>query len=338
MSIKTWLENEHIEFLENFDFSKRSWIKAGGKSEYFIKPKNLDELTSLLNYFKSNKIKFYTLGNISNVIVRDGLIKTPIVNLNNYNKIEILREKDNEILIKVNSGVSMNKLVKFLTEKEIYNLSGSVGIPGTVGGAIFMNASSFEDQLSNYVHEVESLNEDGNLEIFKKKECAFKWRSSIFKNKKNIITNVILFFKRKTEISEKEKDKKKKFILERSYFQENRLPNLGSLFATRDLYKDIKNISLIYYILYLIKKIFSVVAKQISDESLIKTRKQLSRVYGYFFNIKKNSKFRISDKTINCIVNCGSESSKEGIELIEGLEQKFKNKVNLEIIILKNIE
>ena len=71
---------------------------------------------------------------------------------------------------------------------------------------------------------------------------------------------------------------------------------------------------------------------------MIKTRKQLSRIYGYFFNIKKNSKFRISDRTINCIVNCGSESSKEGIQLIESLEQKFKNKVNLEIIILKNIE
>ena len=166
------------------------------KSEYFIKPKNLNELTSLLNYFKSNKIKFYTLGNISNVIVRDGLIKTPIVNLNNYNKIEILREKDDEILIKVNSGVSMNKLVKFLTEKGIYNLSGSVGIPGTVGGAIFMNASSFEDQLSNYVHEVESLNE--MLEIFKKR-VAFKWRSSIFKNKK-YNTNTILFFKKNRNI------------------------------------------------------------------------------------------------------------------------------------------
>ena len=168
--------------------------KSWGKSEYFIKPKNLNELTSLLNYFKSNKIKFYTLGNISNVIVRDGLIKTPIVNLNNYNKIEILREKDDEILIKVNSGVSMNKLVKFLTEKGIYNLSGSVGIPGTVGGAIFMNASSF-GQLSNYVHEVESLNEDGNLN-FKKKSVPLNGEF-YFKNKKNIITNTILFFKKK---------------------------------------------------------------------------------------------------------------------------------------------
>lgn len=338
MNIKTWLENENIEFLENFDFSKRSWIKAGGKSKYFIKPKNLNELKSLLNFFKLNKIKFYTLGNISNVIVRDGLIKTPIINLNNYNKIEILREEDEEILIKVNSGVSINKLVKFLTEKKIYNLDGSIGIPGTVGGAIFMNASSFEDQISNYVHEVESVNENGDLEIFKRKDCDFKWRSSIFKNKKNIITNTTLFFKRESKISAREKDKKKKFVLERNYFQENKLPNLGSLFATKDLYKDIKNVSLIYYILYLIKKFFSVIAKQISDESLIKTRKQLSRIYGYFFHIKKNSQFKISDKTINCIVNCGSKTSQEGIELIESLEQKFKKKVNLEIIILKNIE
>ena len=246
MSIKTWLENENIEFLENFDFSKRSWIKVG-KSNTLLN-QNLNELTSLLNYFKSNKIKFYTLGNISNVIVRDGLIKTPIVNLNNYNKIEILREKDDEILIKVNSGVSMNKLVKFLTEKGIYNLSGSVGIPGTVGGAIFMNASSFEDQLSNYVHEVESLNEDGNLEIFKKKECAFKWRSSIFKNKKNIITNTILFFKKKQKYLKKKKTKEKIYFEEKLF--QKMTTKLRSLFATRDLYKDIKNVA-VYYILYL---------------------------------------------------------------------------------------
>ena len=49
MNIKSWLNTENIDFIENFDFSKRSWIKAGGKSEYFIKPKNLNELTSLLN-------------------------------------------------------------------------------------------------------------------------------------------------------------------------------------------------------------------------------------------------------------------------------------------------
>ena len=158
------------------------------------------------------------------------------------------------------------------------------------------------------------------------------------KRKKVLLPIQLYFLKKKTKISQKEKDKKKKFIFERSYFQEKKLPNLGSLFATKDLYKDIKNISLIYYILYLIKKIFSVIAKQISDESLITTRRQLSRLYGYFFDIKKNSKFKISDKTINCIVNCGSEKSREGIELIENLEKKFKEKVRLEIIILKNIE
>ena len=337
MSLKTWLKTENIKFIENFDFSKRSWIKAGGKAEYFIKPENLDELLSIIRYFRLNKLSFYTLGNISNVIIRDGLIKTPIINLNNYNKIEVLSSNRSEILIKINAGASMNKLVKFLTDNEIYNLSGSVGIPGTVGGAIYMNASSFEDQLSNYVHGVESIDEFGNLEILKKEECDFKWRSSIFKNKKNIITDIILLFK-KTITSQKDKEKKKKFIIERSYFQENRLPNLGSLFATKDLYKDIRNISIIFFILYLIKKISSVLAKKISNKSLIKTRKELSKLYSYFFNIKKNAKFKISDKTINCVVNCGTEKSKDGIELIENLKKRFKNKVDLEIVILKNIE
>lgn len=85
--ITNFLEKKKIFYIENFQLKKESWLKAGGDFKVLIQPKDLNEIHDVLFFFKNNEINFYTVGNISNVIFRDGMIRTPIINLKNLIKL-----------------------------------------------------------------------------------------------------------------------------------------------------------------------------------------------------------------------------------------------------------
>ena len=117
-NIQNWLSINKIDFISNFDLKKKSWIRAGGLIQTYIIPKNIDELKNLILFFKKNNIKFYTLGNISNTLIRDGIILTPIINLS---KIDFIVEKKNSQSLELNvgAGVSIPKFANFLIKRGI---------------------------------------------------------------------------------------------------------------------------------------------------------------------------------------------------------------------------
>ena len=184
-----FLNKNNIFFIENFDLKKKSWLKAGGIFELYIQPKDLFEIRSLLEFLKEKKIKFYIVGNLSNIIFRDGKIKTPIINLKKFDKIVLDQSNENVIKLNVCSGVSIFKLVNFVsTTLKISGLEGLVGIPGSIGGAIYMNASSYDSYISEFLKEVEFIDQNGDLIKFDKKKLDMGWRSSIFHNMKNLLS------------------------------------------------------------------------------------------------------------------------------------------------------
>ncbi len=281
-----FLNKNNIFFIENFDLKKKSWLKAGGIFELYIQPKDLFEIRSLLEFLKEKKIKFYIVGNLSNIIFRDGKIKTPIINLKKFDKIVLDQSNENVIKLNVCSGVSIFKLVNFVsTTLKISGLEGLVGIPGSIGGAIYMNASSYDSYISEFLKEVEFIDQNGDLIKFDKKKLDMGWRSSIFHNMKNfVILNAIFEFP-KDEISNLDEIQKKieKTKNHRIKFQEKKFPNLGSLFATKDLYQDISKFNFFYRLLYLTNKILSkLLIKFFNENSLIYYRKFLVSVYSFF--------------------------------------------------------
>ena len=100
----------------------------------------------------NEKIDFYPVGNLSNTLIRDGQIYTPIINLKNIKEpIVKLDDNENYILLKVSSGLSIFKFVSYISNNlHISGLEGMIGIPGTIGGAMLTNASSYDHVFQNF--------------------------------------------------------------------------------------------------------------------------------------------------------------------------------------------
>ena len=85
--ISKWLINNKIDYINDFNVSIRSWLKAGGTIKTYITPKDEQETIKVVNFLKDKKYDYKILGNLSNIIIRDGLIFTPILNLSKLNQI-----------------------------------------------------------------------------------------------------------------------------------------------------------------------------------------------------------------------------------------------------------
>ena len=336
--IYPWLNENKIKNSKNYAVSSKSWLKAGGVIKNFITPENIDDCVKVLKFFKQNNIKSYTLGNISNIIIRDGNIFTPIINLHNLSDINENKIND-ELLLKVNAGTSMSKFSKFVTNKGFTGCEGLVGIPGSVGGGIVMNAGSYGSCISDFLISVECLDINGDFKTFKKNELNLSFRKSIFQTNNFLILNANFIIHKNINIGKKKTSSiMEKIIFLRSNTQEKILPNLGSIFSTKDLYKDLKNKNIFFYLSYYLYKISSFLIYKFSNKNLFNFRKLAVKFYVFLLNLDTSKGFSLSDKTINSLVNNGSLKADDAIELIKDMKLKIGNCAELENIILDDIE
>jgi UDP-N-acetylmuramate dehydrogenase len=336
--LEIWLSENKIKFYKDFNIKYKSWLKAGGIVKNFITPNNETDCIKLIKFFYENKFAFYVLGNISNIIIRDGIINTPIINLHKLSDI-FEKQTHEEFKLKVNAGTSMLKFSKYLINKGITGCEGLLGIPGTLGGGIVMNASSYGSCISDYLVSVEYIDENGKLFSLNKSEINFGFRKSLFQDKKCLILNINFLFPLKNLVGTKKTIKRSKKVIDhRSNFQENTLPNLGSMFATYDLYKDLKKKNFLFYITYFIYKILSFLVYKFSRRNFLAFRKFFVKIYSKLLKLDLSSNFFVSDKTINCLVNRGSSKGDDAIKFIKHMKKEVGNCSNLENIILDRIK
>ena len=241
--------------------------------------------------------------------------------------------------LKVNAGASITKFSKYLTNKGITGCEGLVGIPGTLGGSIVMNASSYSSCISDYLVSVEYIDVKGKLFSLKKNEINFGFRKSLFQGKKCLILNINFFFPLKNLVGvEKTTKTAQKIIEHRSNFQEKNLPNLGSLFATYDLYKDLSKKNLLFYLVYFIYKILSFLVYKFSRTNFFAFRKYVVEFYSKLLRLDSSSNFFVSDKTINSLINRGSSKGNDAIKFVKHMKKEVGNCSNLENIILDRIK
>ena len=336
--INEWLLENSIPCIENLELRNKSWLKAGGIIKFFITPISEDQCKKIVLYFSKNKINFYVLGNISNVILRDGLISTPIINLSKLNEIKILSSQNN-LKLNVECGVPIPRFANFVIKQGFKGTEGLLGIPGTVGGGIYMNASSYGNNLSDCLLNVKVIDEKGNIIELNKKDLNFTWRKSILHEKKLIAINCIFDFPSNNRVDVKEiQNKSKKIMIHRKTFQESDLPNLGSIFATKNIYKELSKINIYFFLLYLINKVGTFITFKFFKSKIRNYRKKIVSLYAKSLNLEKFKKFSVSEKTLNCLINKGSSEASEAIELLKLLESKTKHIVKMENIILDQID
>ncbi len=225
------IPKENIKYQE--PMKNHTTFKIGGLADCYIKVKTVEELKEILKIVNENNIKLTIIGNGSNILVSDYGIEGIVaeINIKKYEKIEKTYNntsniKNIEIILGAGNKVS-EVAQKFLNE-ELTGFEELSGIPGTIGGAIRMNAGAHGKEMKDIVETVTVIDRCGNIKILKNEEMEFEYRKSIILQKKYIVleTKIKLQKGKKEEIKRKMDELKEK----RKQTQPLEYPSAGSTF------------------------------------------------------------------------------------------------------------
>ena len=181
--IQSFIPQENIYINELM--SKYTSFKIGGPAECLVKIETLEQLKSILKYTNEYDIKLTIIGNGSNILVSDDGIKGIVV------KIEIDKLKidvqDQKTLITVGSGVKLGLLAQRCLKQEITGFEFASGIPGTIGGAIRMNAGAHGSEMKDIVKTVTYIDRNGKIHKIENNQAEFEYRKSLFTHNDYII-------------------------------------------------------------------------------------------------------------------------------------------------------
>lgn len=165
-------------------------FKVGGVADLFITANTIEEIKEVLNISKENNIPLKIIGNGTNLLVKDKGFRGIILKINlqeiNINKIDESEEND-KYIVNVQSGMAIGKLAQILLKNEIGGFEFASGIPGTIGGAIKMNAGAYGGEFKDIIQDVTYLNAENEIVVIQNSECNFSYRHSLFSDKDYII-------------------------------------------------------------------------------------------------------------------------------------------------------
>lgn len=178
-----FLEDHRIDsYKEHVNLSMLSTFKAGGTCPLVVYPESIEKLTVLLQYLKEQSIAFKIIGNGSNLIFNDGILPFVLIKLDHINHLEI-----NDTKVVVGAGYSLMKLALDLSKRGLSGLEFATGIPGTVGGSVYMNAGAYKNDMSEIITEIKVLDKELNVTILKNEDLDFRYRHSKLQENKDLI-------------------------------------------------------------------------------------------------------------------------------------------------------
>ncbi len=169
--------------LENELMAKHTSYGIGGPAKAYIIPKDRNDLEKIIMFSNTHSIPVYFIGSGSNLLVADdgvnGIVISPAKSLKNL--------KINGTIICAESGVMLGRLVKECIKRNLTGFESLVGVPGTLGGALVMNAGAFGGEISNYLTSVDVMDMNGNIKTYYTDEIKFSYRFSSFKKEEFIL-------------------------------------------------------------------------------------------------------------------------------------------------------
>ena len=218
------------QFIFNAPMSEHTTFKIGGKADVLIFPSTTDEVVSVLKLINESDIPLTILGNGSNVLVRDNGIRGAVVKFNG--KFAYMNRDGNKI--KVGAGAKLKDISIFAAENGLAGMEFAVGIPGSIGGAIFMNAGAYGGEMKNIVSRVRAVSKSGKIDEFNLEQLHLSYRHSIFQTNGYAICEVELQLENGniSEIKEHMDD----FTQRRESKQPLEYPSAGSTFKLPEGY------------------------------------------------------------------------------------------------------
>ena len=205
----------------NEPMSKYTSMRVGGPADYYLEPADKLDLVAIIKYFQKNDFPYLMLGRGSNLLFSDEGLRGAAINLEAC--LSTVR-MEGELVI-ADAGVHMAKFVDFCIQQSLAGVEMLAGIPGSVGGAIVMNAGAHGGETSDHVVEVEVLRA-GELQKVKKEEAGFAYRQSGFAHDIVLSASFRLVKGNKEELMARRRE----MILKRNITQPLNLPNSGSMF------------------------------------------------------------------------------------------------------------
>lgn len=276
------LDKEEI-FLDE-PMKKHISFKVGGPADFLVKPKNEEQIKKLITLLKSENIPYIVVGNGSNLLVKDGGIRGVVIKISdNFNNFEV---KDKTVFAQ--SGALLSLMGRAVLNNNLTGFEFAAGIPGTLGGAIAMNAGAYGGEMKDIIKSVRLMDEKGNIFELKNEEMEFGYRKSILSKKDYIVLSAVF------ELQEGNYDEIKNYMREltksRVTKQPLNLPSAGSTFKRPEGH---------------------FAAKLIEDSGL----KGLTL-----------GKAQVSDKHAGFVVNLGNAKAKDILDLIDVVKSTVYSK------------
>lgn len=183
MNIIDILKSKIENIYTNEPMSKHTSLKIGGPADIFIEAKSNDDVLYAIKTSRQYDIPLFILGNGSNILVGDKGIRGIVLHI--ANKAIELDQKSNSIYAK--SGATLSAVAKFAQQNSLSGFEFASGIPGTVGGALIMNAGAYGGEMKDVVEYVDFADTYGNIHRYNNKQMDFAYRHSSLQNTDNII-------------------------------------------------------------------------------------------------------------------------------------------------------
>jgi UDP-N-acetylmuramate dehydrogenase len=203
---------------------KHTSFKIGGPAECYCTVKTIEDVKQALKYANDKKMAVSVIGAGTNLLISDDGIKGLVINISRgLNGIKIEDDK-----IVVGSGVMLQRLIRFAAKKSLGGLEFLAGVPGSVGGAILMNAGAWGKTIGKYVKSVKVLDHNGNEKIILRKDMGFAYRKSILQGVEQIVVEVVLKLRKMKKKTIEQKIAE--FVGKRKNRHPLGSPNCGSVF------------------------------------------------------------------------------------------------------------
>lgn len=187
---------ENIVGSENLLVNEPMWrhitFRVGGNADYYITPENDKQVSEIINYLKKADIPYYIIGNGSNLLVKDAGFRGAIIEIGN--KFANIQVEGNKII--AGAGAILAKVAVKALENELSGMEFAHGIPGTLGGAVTMNAGAYGGEMKDIIESVKVLDEDGTTKVVSNEELELSYRHSIIPENNYIVLEVTLDLKK----------------------------------------------------------------------------------------------------------------------------------------------
>ena len=224
--IKSGLDKLRIEYVSDFPMSRFTWLRVGGNANYAIYPSSIQQLTNLISFLSKMGYPWIVLGEGSNTIILDEGIEKAVIITKKMKAIEI---KDSGEIV-AEAGANMGTIMNRSVRKGFAGFEFAAGIPGTIGGGVFMNAGANDSEVKDVIKKVWLLI-DGKEEVVSSRELNFEYRKSNLAEGAVVMKVLIKLDRGDRKLSEK---KVKDYLDKRNKTQPIKMSNTGSIFKNPD--------------------------------------------------------------------------------------------------------